>query len=150
MKKLLALVPAVSLLLSSAGYAQRAPAQPALYAEIVQDCAPWDGAAFTVAIQLVPGVKQLKPPVLHISIWQAANLPSGGRFQFPDATGRVGAVYPDPPAKSLTTFRGDVSFRSVVQGKDVEGQFDLVDSLGKRYSGKFLAKWNGRFAICGG
>jgi hypothetical protein len=141
----------LSALMSGAGSAQSPSAAGApLYAEIHRDCAPWDGSAFTVSIQPLAGVKQIKPPTLHISIWQDPNLPSGGRFQFPDNTGKVGAVYVEPAPERMTIFRGSIAFVSVTMDTPVEGQFDLTDSSGKRYAGKFLAKWTSVRAMCGG
>src|SRR5438552_15708852 len=97
-------------LMGMAGSAQAPSARVApLYAEIHRDCAPWDGSAFTVSIQPLAGVTQIKPTTLHISIWQDPNLPSGGRFQFPDDTAKVGTVYIEPPPESMTVFRGSVA-----------------------------------------
>jgi hypothetical protein len=115
------------------------------------DCAPWDGSAFTVSIQPVAGVKRITPPTLHVSIWQSPDLPQGGRFAFPDLSGKVGAVHLEPsPSGSAANLRGTVSFASVLRGKMVEGQIDLTDERGKRYAGAFTAKWLERRVMCGG
>ena len=41
-----------------------------------------------------------------------------------------------------------MSLVSVTAGKPVEGQFDLTDARGKRYVGKFLAKWIELRVLC--
>jgi hypothetical protein len=139
------------LLLSGMALAQTSPAPPVLYAEADYDCAPWDGSAFAISIQPIAGVKQIKPPTIHVSIWQAPDLPGGGRFAFPDSSGKIGAAYLQLSASdSPTQLRGTVSFTSVSPGKDVEGQVDLADPRGKRYTGRFTATWTGKRVMCGG
>jgi hypothetical protein len=123
---------------------------PVLYAEARMDCAPWDGAAFSLAIQPEAGQKQLTPPVLRVSIWQSPNLPLGARFAFPDSTGKVGAAYLQPSTSdAVTGLRGTVWFTKVVAGEAAQGQFDLADPRGKKYVGAFTAKWIMERVMCG-
>ena len=119
------------------------------YAEIQRDCAPWDGAAFSVSIQPVAGLKKIDVPFIHVAIWQAPNLRGSAKFAFPDLTGKIGAAYIQTRSESVTPLRGTISFRRVMPNEIVEGQFDFLDPNGKRYSGKFAATWNGKIALCG-
>ena len=139
----------IALFLGAPALAQRSPAAAMFYGEVSRDCAPWDGAAFSVSIQPVAGLKKMDFPLIHVSIWQAPNLRGSARFEFPDVTGKIGAAFIQPRSGSVTQLRGTVSFTRVVPDQTTEGQFDFLDPNGKRYSGKFSAAWNGRMIMCG-
>src|SRR5687768_7811837 len=51
-------------------------------ATINRDCAPWDGAAFTVSIPYD------SVSTITISIWQSPDIKFPSTFSFPDPTGR--------------------------------------------------------------
>src|SRR5687768_9388569 len=53
-------------------------------ATVNRDCAPWDGAAFTISIPTDT------VSTIHISIWQSPDIKRSAIFSFPDETGRIG------------------------------------------------------------
>jgi hypothetical protein len=114
-----------------------------LPAVINRDCAPWDGAAFTVTIPYAPA------STIDISIWQAPEISLPVTFEFPDSSGRVGnAVYRPqfgPPAQ-LT---GTAFFWRVGEGGPVEGDFNFERGNGIQLRGKFKAEWGNQRALCG-
>jgi len=119
------------------------------YGEVSRDCAPWDGAAFSVSIQPVAGLKKMDFPLIHVSVWQAPGLRGAAHFAFPDSTEKIGAAFIQPRSGSVTPLSGTVSFKRVMPNETTEGQFDFVDPNGRRYSGKFTATWNGKMVMCG-
>ena len=112
---------------------------PTFPGRVNSDCAPWDGAAFTV---LIPYDSMR---TISISIWQSPDIKLPATFSFPDDTGQIGFAY-TLPDKPLT---GEVFFLRVNADGPVEGQFDLRDESGKRFIGKFKAEWDNRTAMCG-
>ena len=139
----------IALLFDMPALAQRGPEASMFYGEVGQDCAPWDGAAFSVSLQPVAGLKRMDFPLIHISIWRAPSLRGAAHFEFPDVTAKVGAAFVQPRSGSVTPLRGTVSFKRVMPNEMTEGQFDLADPNGRHYAGKFTASWNGRMIMCG-
>jgi hypothetical protein len=112
-------------------------------ATIQRDCAPWDGAAFTVNIP-VQGVVDLS-----ISIWQAPELTSPNAFSFPDDTGQVGNASLADAAGTSEQLSGNVFFSSVQDGSPVDGRFELSTDTGQRFAGEFHAEWGDQIVMCG-
>ena len=116
-----------------------------LPATIQHDCAPWDGAAFTVSI----------PPQgqggdsISISIWQAPELTFPKTFSFPDNTGQVGNASLMRSSGSAEQLSGSVFFSSVNQESPVDGRFELSTSAGQRFAGEFHAEWDDQIVMCG-
>ena len=112
---------------------------PIFPATVNRDCAPWDGAAFTV---LIPYDSMT---TISISIWQSPDIKLPVTFSFPDDTGQIGFAYTlaDKPLS------GEVFFLRVDEAWPVEGRFDLRDENGKRFIGKFKAEWSKVTAMCG-
>jgi hypothetical protein len=108
-------------------------------ATINRDCAPWDGAAFTV---LIPYDSMT---TISISIWQSPDIKLPVTFSFPDDTGQIGFAYLHPE----NPLSGKVSFLRVGEAGPVEGRFDLRDENGKRFIGKFKAEWDNGTVMCG-
>jgi hypothetical protein len=115
---------------------------PVFAATIRYDCAPWDGAAFTVSIPLDEGV-------IDISIYQSPGLFLPERFLFPDTTGRIGNALLLLSAGVPEELSGEVSFQSVAQENPVEGEFDLRTETGGQFRGKFVAEWDNHPVLCG-
>jgi len=134
---------AVCALALSSCSAPAAQNQQPLPAVINADCAPWDGASFTISIPMDTG------RLVTISIYQAPDIPRRVTFTLPDASGRVGnAVYrpefgPDEPV------RGTLVFQGVASGVPVEGEIDIESAGGFRYHGPIRATWGQTQAMCG-
>ena len=112
-------------------------------ATINRDCAPWDGAAFTVQIPL--NTKD----TLDISIWKSPDIKSTATFSFPDQTGQAGNAVLIHPAGFPETLNGSVTFTRVEQENPAEGEFDLMTESGRQFKGKFKAQWEDQIAMCG-
>jgi hypothetical protein len=112
-------------------------------ATINRDCAPWDGAAFTVSIPYDSG------SVINISIWQSPDIKLPSTFSFPDETGQIGFAYTLPELDPLEELTGKVTFWRVGEERPVDGEFSLMSERGERFSGKFKAKWGDEIVYCG-
>lgn len=111
-------------------------------ASIDRDCAPWDGAAFTVSIPI-------EEAVIKISIYQSPDIMFPVTFSLPDDTMRAGnalLLLPEGLPEQLT---GKVSFQRVEQGITVEGWFDFVTNAGGQFKGMFIAEWGNDVIYCG-
>jgi hypothetical protein len=117
---------------------------PRVFAAVInRDCAPWDGAAFTVSISYDPMV------TVTISIWQSPDIKYPATFRFPDQTGRAGQAYYLPEPDALEPLTGTVTFDRVEQGLPVEGQFNLTAGRGRPFKGNFTAEWGNGIVYCG-
>jgi len=112
-------------------------------ATVDRDCAPWDGAAFTVTVEYDPSTK------IHISIWEAPDFPFPAAFSLPDAEGQVGNAYILPELGPYTPLTGDVTFQRVREGMPLEGRFSFTSERGERYEGSFAAEWGNQIVMCG-
>jgi hypothetical protein len=108
-----------------------------------RDCAPWDGAAFTVSIRYDPTT------TITISIWKSPDIKFPSTFSFPDETGQVGYAYILPELDPLGQLSGEVFFWRVDGESPVEGQFDLVTDSGQQFKGQFKAEWGNEIVYCG-
>ena len=118
------------------------PAQ-VLPATINRDCAPWDGAAFTVAIPANDGI------IIYVSVWQSPDTKLPVRFSFPDETGQIGFAYILPELDPLQQLSGDISFTRVEEGIPVEGEFNFTAESGEQFKGRFKAEWGNEIVYCG-
>lgn len=112
-------------------------------ATINRDCAPWDGAAFTVLIPYD------SITTISISIWQSPDSKLPVTFSFPDETGQVGFAYVLPELDPLQQLNGEVSLWRVEEGIPVEGEFNLANESGKQFKGSFKAEWGNQVVYCG-
>jgi hypothetical protein len=112
-------------------------------ATIGRDCAPWDGSAFTVSIRYDSA------STIRISIWQSPDIKVPSTFSFPDETGRVGQVYILSDLDPMIPLSGKVFFQRGDRESPVEGEFVLMGENGKRFKGKFNAKWENKVVYCG-
>src|ERR671919_392670 len=80
---------------------------PVLPATINQDCAPWDGSAFTVSI---PSSERT---IINVSIWQSPDIKLPATFSFPDETGQIGFAYILTEPDHIQELVGEVSFSRV-------------------------------------
>ena len=112
-------------------------------ATIGRDCAPWDGAAFTLSIQYDPTSSIL------ISIWKSPDIKLPAYFRLPNGSGNVGQAYIVSELDPLIPLSGKVFFLRVEPGRSVEGHFDLMDESGKRFNGLFSAEWKNEAVYCG-
>ena len=112
-------------------------------ATINRDCAPWDGAAFTVSIPYDSG------SVINISIWQSPDIKLPVSFSFPDETGQVGNAVYLLASGEYKQLSGEVSFSRVVEGSPVEGEFNFTSEKGEQFKGKFKANWGDEIVMCG-
>ncbi len=111
-------------------------------ATINRDCAPWDGAAFTVSIPM-------HGAGISISIYQSPDIKLPTTFLFPDDIMSLGKALLILPIGSPESLTGKVSFQRVGQEVPVEGRFDLVTNAGKHFKGKFIAAWKNEIVYCG-
>ena len=112
-------------------------------AAINRDCAPWDGAAFTLSFRYDPVT------TITISIWQPPSFTFPVTFSFPDETGRDGIAYSLPELGPLEELTGTVTFRRVQEGLPVEGEFNFTTESGKLFKGRFNAEWGNEVVYCG-
>lgn len=112
-------------------------------ATINRDCAPWDGAAFTVSIPMDNGA------IINISIWQSPDIKRPATFSFPDETGQVGNTVYLQPSGEYEQLSGKISFQRVEEGKPVEGEFSFTSGRGEQFNGKFKAEWGNLTVMCG-
>ena len=112
-------------------------------ATINRDCAPWDGAAFTV---LIPYDSTI---TISLSIWQLPDIKLPVTFTFPDETGQIGSAYILTELDHLQELDGEVSFTRVEEGIPVEGEFNLTNESGKQFKGRFEAEWGNQVVYCG-
>jgi hypothetical protein len=112
-------------------------------ATVNRDCAPWDGAAFTVS------VSTNDETIINISIWQSPDIKLPVKFSFPDETGQVGNAAYLSPSGEYEQLSGKVSFTRVAEGSPVEGEFSFTSERGERFSGKFEAQWENEIVYCG-
>jgi hypothetical protein len=112
-------------------------------ATINRDCAPWDGAAFTVSIPYD------STSTIMISIWRSPDIKLPTTYSFPDETGQVGNALLCLQAGLPEQLTGRVSFPRVGQGVPVEGEFNLLTEAGQKFKGKFEAEWGNQIPMCG-
>ena len=112
-------------------------------ATVNRDCAPWDGTAFTVSVQMDDET------IIYISIWQAPDMLFPSTFSFPDETGQVGNAYILPELGPYETLSGRVWFEGVSEEKPIEGGFSLKSERGGQFEGQFIAAWDHQGVMCG-
>ena len=118
-------------------------ALPVFDATVNRDCAPWDGAAFTVSIP------HDSVSVITISIWKSPDFKFPTAFSLPDEAGQVGYAYILSELGPLIPMNGEVSFQRVEEGMPVEGRFSFTSERGEVFEGKFVAEWAGQITLCG-
>jgi hypothetical protein len=124
-------------------YRQSQESAQAFPATINRDCAPWDGAAFTISMQYD------SVSVITISIWQSPDIKFPSTFSLPDEAGQVGYAYILSELGPLIPLNGEVSFQRVSEGTPVEGRFSLKSERGEAFDGKFMAEWESQIVYCG-
>jgi len=112
-------------------------------ASVTRDCAPWDGAAFTVRVPMEAG------KVISISIWQEPDIKFPVTFSFPDNTGQIGNAYQRSTPDEYGQLSGKVSFSRVNRENPIEGEFELTNEKGEKFIGKFIAEWDDQVVMCG-
>jgi hypothetical protein len=121
---------------------QTHPTLPVFPATVRRDCAPWDGAAFTVSIPIEEGV-------IDITLYRSPELHFAEKFSFPDSAGRIGNALLLGPVGIPDELSGEVLFQSVSQESPVEGTFDLRTQSDRQFKGRFSAAWDDQAALCG-
>jgi len=116
---------------------------PVIPATINRDCAPWDGAAFTVSIPEAMGA------FIDIFIWQSPALILPTTFSFPDQKGNVGNAIYRPALGTPEQLIGTVFFTRVDESHPVEGAFNFTTESGREFKGRFNATWEEHRALCG-
>ena len=86
-------------------------------ATINRDCAPWDGAAFTVSVPM-------DGEDINISIWQSPDISLPVTFSFPDETGQVGNASLQFQVGLSQPLSGEVFFWRADAESPVEGRFN--------------------------
>ena len=110
---------------------------------INRDCAPWDGAAFTVSILLNDRV------TMAISIYRSPEIKLPTSFSIPDETMREGNALLLPPTGVPEQLTGQVWFQRVNEGMPVEGRYRFRSEAGVQFEGKFVAEWGREIIYCG-
>jgi hypothetical protein len=123
---------------------QRPEAAHVYAATIQQDCAPWDGAAFSVQIPLENG------DVIEIAVWEAPLIQFGKTFSFPKESSQHGYASLVHSVEAREQLTGSVSFSGVMSGDPVEGRFELETmDFEQHFVGRFQAGWIDRIVLCG-
>ena len=112
-------------------------------ATVKRDCAPWDGAAFTLSIHYD------QDSVIDISIWRSPDIHGPIKFSFPDSTHSIGAAMLLQQAGAPEELTGSVHFQGVDEGIPVDGEFSLTMESGRQIEGKFIAIWANEIVACG-
>ena len=112
-------------------------------ATVNRDCAPWDGAAFTLSVPLKDG------NAISISIWQTPAIKSPVAFSFPDNTGQVGNATLILANENYEALTGDVRFEGVGEGMPIEGRYNFTSEGGEQLIGRFKAEWGSQIMLCG-
>jgi len=112
-------------------------------ATVMGDCAPWDGAAFTISVQYDPG------RTIIISIWKSPDISYRVTYTFPDKSGKVGNAYLAPELSSYASLEGKVTLQRVSVDTPIEGEFRLKSERGELFEGMFKAGWEDTMILCG-
>jgi len=112
-------------------------------ATVNRDCAPWDGAAFTIRMPFQNG------DVIAISIWKSPDFKFSKTFSFPDDTGQVGHASLLLGNGEYEALSGEVRFEGVSEGMPIEGRFRFTSERGGEYVGQFRAEWENQVSMCG-
>ena len=112
-------------------------------ATVHRDCAPWDGAAFTIQVPLQDGDS------IHISIWQSPDIVFPKTFSFPDDTGQIGNAILIHALGLPDTLSGEVTLQRVQAGIPIEGRFSLGSAGGGQFEAQFRAEWDEEVVMCG-
>ena len=112
-------------------------------ATVSRDCAPWDGTAFTIAIQYNPDTR------VYISIWKSPDIPFPSAFEIPDVERQVGEAYIHSESGMRVELSGKVWFQRVEEGTRIRGRFRLTSERGEAYEGGFAAEWESLTVYCG-
>jgi hypothetical protein len=112
-------------------------------ATINRDCAPWDGAAFTMSVSYDTGT------VLSISIWQAPEINFPFTISLSGDGEKNGYAYILQELGPFIQLHGNIFFQRVNTKEPVQGNFDLTDENGNQFSGKFIAEWRNEVIYCG-
>lgn len=112
-------------------------------ATVSRDCAPWDGSAFTVTVQLD------METIVFISIWRSPDIPSPSTFELLDKNQQIGEAYLLPTSGMRIELSGKVWFQHVEEGTPIEGRFRLTSERGEAYEGGFTAEWESPTVYCG-
>lgn len=112
-------------------------------ATVSRDCAPWDGTAFTIAVQYDAKT------IVYISIWRSPEIPFPSAFEVPDEERQVGEAYILPYSGMRVELGGKVWFQRVEEGMPIEGRFRLTSERGEAYEGGFAAEWKSQTVYCG-
>ena len=122
---------------------QNQPPEKLFPATVSQDCAPWDGAAFTMSIPYD------SVSAITISIWRSPDLKFPAYFSFPDTAGQAGHASLLSETGPLYPLNGELWLQSVIGGRPVAGRFSFTSEAGERFEGKFVAEWEGQRVLCG-
>jgi hypothetical protein len=112
-------------------------------ATVNRDCAPWDGAAFTILVQYD------SVTTITISIWKSPDIMFPSTFALSDDEGQIGNAYILSEPGSFVQLDGEVSFQRVEQGMPLEGRFNLTSERGEQFDGRFIAEWGSQVVYCG-
>jgi hypothetical protein len=112
-------------------------------ATVNRDCAPWDGVAFSVMVEIDSRT------TLYISIWRSPDIKFPSTFVLPENEGQIGNAYILPELGPYTPLNGDVWFQRVDEGLPIEGRFRFTSERGERFEGRFVAEWGSQMAYCG-
>ena len=112
-------------------------------ATINRDCAPWDGAAYTITIPNQVG------SAIIVSIWKSPTLLSPITYSFPDSSGRVGTAIHQSALGSSQPLSGKITLQPFEAEGSVVGGFNFTSENGEQFNGNFKAKWGNEIALCG-
>ena len=117
---------------------------PNYTASIQQDCAPWDGGAFSVKIPLENG------DVIDIAIWESPAIQTKKTISFLEEPSQVGTASLVHSPESGEQLVGKVSYTHVNLDSPVDGTFELetIDS-DQHFAGQFHAEWLDQIVLCG-
>lgn len=119
------------------------PETQVFHATVDRDCAPWDGPAFTIAVQYDATT------VIYISIWKAPDIKLPSRYILTGNDGQTGYAYILPEVGPFEQLSGNVFLQSVSMDKPIEGRFSLKSEGGGQFDGRFVAEWKSEMMLCG-
>ena len=112
-------------------------------ASVNQDCAPWDGMAYTITIPFHAG------SMIDVSIWQSPDFQFPVTYSFPDSSSRVGTAGYKSASGSVQQVSGKIILQPFEVGSPINGMFNFTSEDGEQFKGNFKAEWGNQDTACG-
>jgi hypothetical protein len=110
---------------------------------VVRDCAPNDGPAYTVTVGLAAGTCNAMPagPVLRIRMWTKLDMPAGNTWDLAENSPDGFAVYSPggDPSNLIYSSKGTLAIKTWDEMTKVTGSYDIELTDGTHLVGDFNA-----------